>query len=161
MADNVNVTEAGDTAIAADEVVDGTLGTVKIQYVKLVDGTLGGTTKIMGTSRAQPADAGLVVRQVPCAYETVGPNVGTPQILGGTGATGDYIEGILVQPITTSAGTITLFDNVTSTELFTGGSGSLLDLKPFYIPLGIVSASGPWKLGTGANVRCIAIGRFT
>jgi len=160
MADNVNVTEAGTTAIAADEVVDGTLGTVKVQYVKLVDGSLGGTAKVLATNRAQPTDPGLVVRQAPCTYETVNLS-STAQVLGGTGAIGDYIEGVLVQPITTSAGTITLIDNVTSIELFTGGANSLVDLKPFYIPLGIVSASGPWKLSTGANVRCIAIGRFT
>jgi len=161
MTDNVNVTEAGTTAIAADEVVDGTLGTVKVQYVKLIDGSLGGTTKIIGTNRAQPSDTGLVVRQVPCTYETVGPNVGTPQVLGGTGAIGDYLEGVLVMPETTSPGGVALVDNVTTITLFTGGTNSLFDLKPFYIPLGIVSASGPWKLSTGANVRCIGIGRFT
>lgn len=45
MADNVAVTAGSGTSIAADEVVDGTLGTVKVQYVKLMDGTLDGTTK--------------------------------------------------------------------------------------------------------------------
>ena len=45
MADNVDVTPGSGTTIAADEVVDGTLGTVKVQYVKLMDGTLDGTTK--------------------------------------------------------------------------------------------------------------------
>lgn len=46
MADNVAVTAGTGTTIAADEVVDGTLGTVKVQYVKLMDGTLDATTKI-------------------------------------------------------------------------------------------------------------------
>lgn len=45
MADNVAVTAGSGTTIGADEVVDGTLGTVKVQYVKLMDGTLDGTTK--------------------------------------------------------------------------------------------------------------------
>lgn len=45
MADNVAVTAGSGTTVAADEVVDGTLGTVKVQYVKLMDGTLDGTTK--------------------------------------------------------------------------------------------------------------------
>lgn len=45
MADNVAVTAGSGTTIAADEVVDGTLGTVKVQYVKLMDGTLDGSTK--------------------------------------------------------------------------------------------------------------------
>lgn len=45
MADNVSVTSGAGTTIAADEVADGVLGTVKVQYVKLMDGTLDGTTK--------------------------------------------------------------------------------------------------------------------
>src|SRR5215203_1657898 len=162
MADNVTIAEAETgSLVAADEVVDGTLGTVKVQYVKLVDGTLGGTSKVMGTNRAQPADTGLVVRQVPCTYETVGPNVGTPQVLGGAGATGDYIEGVLIVPESTSPGGVAIVDNLTTFTLFVGGASSVLDLRPFYVQLGVVSASGAWKLGTGANVRCIAIGRFT
>jgi hypothetical protein len=45
MADNVLVTPGSGATIAADEVTDGTLGSVKVQYVKLMDGTLDGTTK--------------------------------------------------------------------------------------------------------------------
>jgi hypothetical protein len=32
---------------------------------------------------------------------------------------------------------------------------------PFFIPLGINSTSGAWKITTGANVSCIAVGEFT
>ncbi len=46
MADNVIITPGTGNTVAADEVVDGTLGTVKVQYVKLMDGTLDSTTKI-------------------------------------------------------------------------------------------------------------------
>lgn len=45
MADNVIVTPGVGATIAADEVVDGTLGTVKVGYVKIMDGTIDGTTK--------------------------------------------------------------------------------------------------------------------
>jgi len=45
MADNVAITAGVGTTIAADEVSDGTLGSVKVQYVKIMDGTLDGTTK--------------------------------------------------------------------------------------------------------------------
>jgi hypothetical protein len=45
MADNVAITSGSGTTIAADEVTDGTLGSCKVQYVKLMDGTLDGTTK--------------------------------------------------------------------------------------------------------------------
>lgn len=52
MADNVTIV---GTVVAADEVSDGTLGTVKVQYVKIMDGTLDGTNK------AQVGASGLSV----------------------------------------------------------------------------------------------------
>ena len=45
MADNVLITPGAGVTIAADEVADATLGTVKVQYVKLMDGSIDGTTK--------------------------------------------------------------------------------------------------------------------
>jgi hypothetical protein len=64
VADNVTITAGTGTTIAADEVVDATLGTVKAQYVKIMDGTLGGTNKVTvkGASTAAAAtDPALVV----------------------------------------------------------------------------------------------------
>jgi len=46
MADNVAITAGAGTTVAADEVVDGTLGTVKVQYVKLMDGALDSSVKV-------------------------------------------------------------------------------------------------------------------
>lgn len=94
------------------------------------------------------------------AYETVAASQ-TAQALGATGATGDYIAGVLVVPATTSPGVVTLLDNATSISVFAGGASSVSNLVPFYIPLGMVSVSGAWKLTTGANVSCIGIGKFT
>lgn len=45
MADNSQRTPGTGEAIAADEVTDGTLGSCKVQFVKIMDGTLDGTTK--------------------------------------------------------------------------------------------------------------------
>ena len=58
MADNVAITAGAGTTIAADEVSDGTLGTVKVQYVKIMDGTLDSTTKI------SPATSGNQATQI-------------------------------------------------------------------------------------------------
>ena len=44
MADNVTLPGTG-ALVAADELVDATLGTVKVQYVKIMDGTIDGSTK--------------------------------------------------------------------------------------------------------------------
>jgi hypothetical protein len=93
-------------------------------------------------------------------YETVAASQ-TAQVLGATGATGNLINGILVIPATTSPGNVLLLDNATSITVFAGGASSVSNLVPFFIPLGIISVSGAWKITTGANVSCIGIGEFT
>lgn len=93
-------------------------------------------------------------------YETVAAGQ-TAQSLGATGATGDLINGILVIPATTSPGNVLLLDNATSITVFTGGASSVSNLVPFFIPLGIKSVSGAWKITTGTNVSCIGVGDFT
>jgi hypothetical protein len=66
MADNVAITAGAGTTVAADEVVDGTLGTVKVQYVKIMDGTLD------GTSKAAVGANGVAVAQADGANVTIG-----------------------------------------------------------------------------------------
>jgi hypothetical protein len=93
-------------------------------------------------------------------YETVAASQ-TAQTLGTSGAAGDYIAGLLVIPATTSPGNVLLLDNATSITVFTGGSSSVSNLVPFFIPLGIKSVNGAWKVTTGANVSVIASGNFS
>lgn len=45
MADNCSRTPGSGEDVAADEVTDGVLGSVKVQYVKIMDGTIDGTDK--------------------------------------------------------------------------------------------------------------------
>lgn len=94
------------------------------------------------------------------AYETVAASQ-TAQVLGDAGATGDYIQGLLVIPASTSPGNVLLLDNATSITVFPGGASSVSSLVPFFIPLMMKSVSGPWKVTTGANVSVIATGTFT
>tara|TARA_R110000772_G_scaffold25515_10_gene66506 strand:+ start:258 stop:968 length:711 start_codon:yes stop_codon:yes gene_type:complete len=93
-------------------------------------------------------------------YETVAASQ-TAQVLGATGATGDFISHLLVIPATTSPGAVTLLDNVTSITVFAGGASSVTNLVPFVIPLSMVSVSGTWNVTTGANVSVIGVGNFT
>jgi hypothetical protein len=93
-------------------------------------------------------------------YETVAASQ-TAQVLGATGAAGDYISGILAIPATTSPGNVLLLDGATSITVFAGGATSVSNLVPFFIPLGMISISGGWKITTGAAVSCIGIGNFT
>lgn len=93
-------------------------------------------------------------------YETVAASQ-TAQTIGATGATGDYISHLLVIPESTSPGAVALLDNATSITVFAGGADSVGSLLPFTIPLAMISASGAWKVTTGANVHVIAVGNFT
>ncbi len=93
-------------------------------------------------------------------YETVAASQ-TAQVLGATGATGDYLAGLLVVPATTSPGVVTILDNATSINVFAGGASSVSNLVPFFIYIGANSVSGAWKVTTGANVSVFAVGNFT
>lgn len=64
MADNVDITPGSGNTVAADEVVDGTLGTVKVQYIKIMDGTIDGTNKATVTANGLAVDGSAVVQPV-------------------------------------------------------------------------------------------------
>jgi|SRR6478736_2818191 len=91
-------------------------------------------------------------------YETVAASQ-TAQAMGATGATGDYLSHVVLQPTTTGAGTTTILDNATVIYTFT--TGTLADLRPITVPIGAVSVSGAWKITTGANITATAFGDFT
>ena len=94
-------------------------------------------------------------------YETVAASQ-TDQVMGATGATGDYLSGILIIPGTTSPGAVSIKDGSgSSISIFAGGASSVSNLVPFFVPLGIKSTSGAWKVTTGSNVTAIGIGNFT
>lgn len=75
MADNLTVTPGTGATVALDEVVDGTLGTVKVQFTKLMDGTLDSTNKAVVTAAgALKVDNSAVTQPV---SGTVTANQGT------------------------------------------------------------------------------------
>lgn len=180
MVDNINVTPGSGVAVAADDV-----GGVLYQRIKQAWGTDGVAVDVSSTNPL-PSEMTKIAGQTPALgagatnsgtirvtlstdsagilssdkYETVAASA-TAQILGSTGATGDYISGLLVIPATTSPGAVTLLDNATSISVFAGGTSSVSNLVPFFVPLGIKSVSGAWKVTTGANVSVIGIGSFT
>lgn len=115
-----------------------------------------GFTNGVGVSDNNP----LPVAPAGSNYEAVAASAAA-QVLGGAGAAGDLLNGLLVIPATTSPGAVTILDNATSMVVFTGGASSVGSLVPFFVPLGARSVSGPWKVTTGANVSVIAVGSFT
>lgn len=107
---------------------------------------------------AKAASASLSVVQAGLEYETVAASQ-TAQALGATGATGDFLSHVIIQPTTTAAGTVTILDN--ATVIFTFTTGTLGDLRPLVIPISAFSVSGAWKITTGANVTATGFGDFT
>lgn len=94
-------------------------------------------------------------------YETVAASQ-TDQVMGSIGTAGNLLTGLLAVPATTSPGAISIKDGAgSSITLFAGGATSVVDLKPFIIPLGIASAAGPWKITTGTNISVVGLGNFS
>lgn len=93
-------------------------------------------------------------------YETVAASQ-TDQMAGATGASGDYLAGVLIIPATLSPGAVSIEDGATNIPIFVGGTDSILTLHPFFVPLGIYSVSGGWEITTGVNVSAIPVGSFT
>lgn len=95
------------------------------------------------------------------SYETVAASQ-TDQVMGASGASGDYLGGVLVVPATTSPGAVSIKDGSgTAITLFTGGTDSVSNLVPFMVPFGAKSTGGAWKVTTGANVSAVAVGTFS
>lgn len=175
MADNVNITPGSGVIIAADDVSGKMHQRVKLSLG--IDGqaadALGGAGIVSaGVQRVTLAsDDSLVIdidniaadvsKIVGGDYETIAASQ-TEQVLGNTGAVGDYFASILIIPATLLPGSVQIKDGSGSNiTIFTGGVDSVSNLVPFSIPLGVISISGAWKVTTGANVSAVGIGKFT
>lgn len=116
------------------------------------------SAKLPASLGSKAPNASLSVVPAGYQYETVAASQ-TAQVLGPTGATGDYLSHVIIQPVTTAAGTTTILDN--ATVIFTFTTGTLADLRPIVVPIGSYSVSGAWKVTTGANVTATGVGNFT
>lgn len=183
MADNKNATAGdGSIKIATDEVTYSGDAGVNVQLVRevAVTGSEGSKTTIdkaygagaanTGTARViHASDDPLVVAATSTEpvkisqadeYETVAASQ-PDQVLGSTGAVGDRLQGIIINPATTSPGNVIIKDGATTIYTFTGGASSVPGLGSIVVGLGIVSVSGAFKITTGANVSVIAVGDFS
>lgn len=80
-----------------------------------------------------------------------------------TGAIGDYLSHCVIYPVTTAAGSVTVFDNANAagTNVIEFATGTLSNLAPIAIPVGAVSTAGAWKVTTGANETVVCYGKFS
>lgn len=160
MVDNIAVTPGSGASIAADDIGAGLL----VQRVKATwgpDGTANDVDVASGKPMPMQLRGSAGKDLLAGNYETVAASA-TDQALGATGATGDYLSGLLIIPATTSPGAVSIKDGSGSAiTIFTGGASSVSNLVPFFVPLGMISTGGAWKVTTGANVSAIGIGSFT
>lgn len=90
------------------------------------------------------------------AYETIAASQ-TAQVLGGTGATGDYLHRLIITVSTSATSTVTLLDNSTSIVLTAANT----PIGVYSVEVNAASASGAWKITTGAGASVIAVGIFS
>ena len=90
-------------------------------------------------------------------YETVAASQ-TAQVLGGTGAAGDYVHRLLINVITVASAGVTLIDGSTSIVISTAASAQL---GPLDLELNMAAVTGPWKITTGAGATVVAVGIFS
>lgn len=84
------------------------------------------------------------------SYETVAAGQ-TDQVLGGTGAIGDYLESVI---ITANTNTITVQDGTNIVAVIPGGSTGVW-------PFRLRSVAAGFRITTGLTTSCTCIGRFT
>lgn len=89
-------------------------------------------------------------------YETVAASQ-TAQVLGGTGAIGDYIHRLVITVATAATGTVALLDNATSIPITDANT----PIGVYSVEINARSASGAWKVTTGAGVSVMAVGIFS
>jgi hypothetical protein len=88
-------------------------------------------------------------------YETVAASQ-TAQVLGVTGGQGDYIDRLIITVATAATGTEALLDGATSIPITAANT----PIGVYVVPLGLYSATGPWKITTGAGATVIGVGDF-
>ncbi len=126
MADNVAITPGSGNTIAADEVTDPTLGSAKVQFVKIMDGTLDSTNKLVvdshGSQQATLRDASG--NPVDLTVGTAGsPAGGVSSVQGVVGMTPLSVHPLPVAPVSGVTSSMTATDSTAVTGIGAGGSG--------------------------------------
>ena len=89
-------------------------------------------------------------------YETVAASQ-TAQVLGGTGAEGDYLHRIVVTVTTTGTSSLSVIDG--STTVLTMAANTPVGV--YSLEINAAATTGPWKITTGAGLDVMAVGFFT
>ena len=87
----------------------------------------------------------------------------TAQVLGTTGAVGDYLHRIVCTVTTGATGNVVVVDGTGTGILTHTVVPASVSLVPgvYNVELNAVSANGAWKITTGAGVEVMAVGIFS
>lgn len=85
------------------------------------------------------------------------------QVLGGTGAVGDYLHRIVCTVTTAATGNVVIVDGsgagILTHTIVPASPGSGINV--YNVELNAISANGAWKITTGAGVEVMAVGIFS
>lgn len=84
----------------------------------------------------------------------------TAQVLGGTGATGDYLHRLVCTVTTAATGNVLILDGSGFSHTILPASAGT-GINNYDIEVNAVSRNGAWKITTGAGVEVLAIGIFS
>lgn len=153
--DNANLL-ATSTALGAPADTSATTDTGTFSLIALFKRALGYLATI-ATNASSTAPSAVVG---PGGWEYIPAS--TTQVMGGSGALGDYLSHVTITPTSTTPGAVQIQDGGgTARTIFAGGASSVSNLVPFAVPLGLTSLAGAWTIITNANETAIAVGRFT
>lgn len=125
------------------------------------------STGIIGTGTAGTPPGGSTVLSVQSVSDLFGTHKEvsasqTAQVLGATGAIGDYLAYVTVVPALVGCGLVTILDGSTPIISFVGGGTTPLPSTiPFTIQVGAFCTGAGWHITTGASVAVSAVGKFT
>ena len=97
-----------------------------------------------------------VAAQYGFKYEHVAASA-TAQVLGATGAAGDYLHRLIITVSTAATSTVALLDNNASHTLVAANTA----IGVYSVEVNTKSVNGAWKVTTGAGAEVLAIGNFT
>lgn len=118
-------------------------------------GTIAGYLRAMKDA-ATSTTPSPVIMSVP--YQAVAVSQ-TSKVLGATGAAGDTLSGIVIQPTGTTVGSVIVYDGATAVYTYPGGTVDA-SLRPIIVGMGMTCATA-WKITTPANATVLALGKFT
>ena len=85
------------------------------------------------------------------------------QVLGGTGAIGDYIHRLICTVTTAATGNVVLVDGtgvgILTHTILPASPGTGINV--YNIEINTASTTGAWKITTGAGVEVMAVGIFS